>query len=180
MRRADLIKELVDYFEFRNRFASDEYWGMAGSQRPKLFVEYYEKLSSSAKMQMADIITEGSIGRMEDLQAYTANTLDLEIDLCLRGFRTYFEGGLKEFEREFNDSDNIETWTAAADAKELPRDLAFKKDWHYALMLKNLLLILNSNNFRSTYDHLLTHARSRQFRKALVFSIKVLEESTAE
>src|SRR5262249_14177873 len=113
MNKDEMIAEVLDYFEFRNRFQSDEYWGMASSQRPKLFARYFDSLDALAKKELAHTLVTAALGEVPDLRWYMFDTLLLVSDLCIRSGSHYFRSESELLAREFNDPGNVECWTNA-------------------------------------------------------------------
>jgi hypothetical protein len=90
MKEDELIGAVLDYLEFRNQFDSDEYWGMASSQRPTLFYNYFDSLDESARKDLAHIMVAAAIGEVAELRTYMLIILHLISGLCRRGRCDYF------------------------------------------------------------------------------------------
>jgi hypothetical protein len=163
----NLVNELTDFFEGRNRFAERaDYVGMEASAAPGLFVGHFEDLPPAGRQQAASLLAAGLLGRVPELAPYLRQVAQLMLDLCIRGHCGYFDAARAELEAEFNDAENLKNW---ARAEENGGDEArFRGEWRYALILWGVLYMLRSENVGDGYEYLRGHAKSRHFRRALV------------
>src|SRR5262249_40514230 len=155
-------------FQGRGRFkVVNQYVGMEVSQKHRVFATYFDSLDTTDREKMALTIVAGNLGQEKSLVRYVARCNSLLHYLCLANYSSFFEAGRVDLEQEFNEPANIRRWVEAQDQTFLKEGLVYKRDWHYPLSLWSILFFLNSNKIEDTYNYLVTHAQSQEFKRAL-------------
>jgi hypothetical protein len=169
MMKAQMTEELLDLFNWRNRYQSRSAYGGVGVmyENENKFYEHFKSLAEAEKQEAANVIVAGAIGQNQQLSEYLGQTASLMMNLCLRRHTRYFLPHLEMLEREFNDTGNLKAWAEAEDLTTLPGGLEFKKDWHYSLLLFQTLRMLKSSHIGNSQKFLIENAKSEQFRKRL-------------
>lgn len=164
----NLKRVFSDYIAGKGSFGdSKEYLGMRASQRHTLFLEYFASLNASQQSDMASFLTTVATGHSIDFPDGLPGGLSLVFHLCVSGFASSFDRFKSKFEKEFNSEPNIAVWLLANDEHEAVDGREWKRTWRYALLLCNILKILESTEFMETAGILRSSAASEHFRSCL-------------
>lgn len=171
-----LIDELSDFFECRNRFAvCNDYVGMEASRIPDVFIEYFDSLHAEEQKRMTAVIVAATLGEVAALVNYLPSVSSLLLDLCFLRREPYIRDWRGALETEFNKPENVAAWSRSKD-DEAYEGLDYKQEWRYALKLWGALYLLESDRIAGTYDYLLKHAASSQFKNSLA-SVREMYDS---
>jgi hypothetical protein len=165
------IREIIDYCRAQGRFGrrrSKDYAGMAVSQIPELFIQYFASLDSGAQGDLARILVSGATGQCRDLVPHMQEIASLLITLCLHGYTLCLESSRAELGRVVANEGNLDRWCQAGEPHMYTRGLAALFEWRHGLVLWGVLYLLDSEKGRIAYDYLFAHAHSSPFRNALV------------
>ncbi|MDT5268365.1 MAG: hypothetical protein QOH49_551 [Acidobacteriota bacterium] len=180
MNRRELIEELTDFFERRNRFeVCNDYPGMEASRLPEVFMHYFDGLSVADRKLLTATIVAGALGEVGQLNPYLDVTVSLMFNLALTGRTQYFGDERRALEDEFNSQRNLETWAKAGD-DESPSGPEYKRAWRYALILWGVLYLLKSDAIETSYQSLQRHARSEHFKRALAAARRMYDSGVLE
>lgn len=163
-----LWRVLKDYFTGSDRFAdAANYTGMLASQRPRIFIDYFETLNANERIELASLLTQVVIGEDQLLVAHLPSAVHTLLSLCLAGYLKELGQSAAILERVFTDPANIDSWIHAEDMPEPKGGVEFKQTWNYAAALSFILKKLQSNPAAQTRQYLLQRAESQTFKETL-------------
>jgi hypothetical protein len=163
-----LWHDLKNYFLGSDRFANAaNYTGMLASQRPRIFIAYFETLNNKERSELTSLLTRVAIGDDPELVAYLPSAVHTLLSLCLAGYLKEFDQSAAVLERVFTDPSNVELWIHAEDMTEPKGGAEFKQTWNYAAALSFILKALQSNPAAETRRYLLQRAESQTFKDTL-------------
>jgi hypothetical protein len=156
-------KELLDFIHDRGRFKSGrKLEGMAVSEKPILFVDYYVTLSEIDRRTMNTCLIYSLLGKDEQTKTFIGITAMVLGALVDRVDGTGLDAFQSELMHVLQDPQKRSMWV-----DRLGPSSDFREDWRYPLSIMNILSKLNINGVREIAIDMASVAKSQQFRMRL-------------
>jgi hypothetical protein len=159
---------LIDYCEGKGRFSEiNTFGGMESTNRTMILPDFILALSPARQREFLAVLVDGAAGQTPEAEKYIGLLIHPLLMLVVTGHSDLLKFALPLLESVYSNAENVEAWTQAEDNEALPSSVAFKKTWHYALILARILHGIGSVTERETTDLLRENAASFRLRNQL-------------
>jgi hypothetical protein len=154
---------LLDFSYDRGVFEStSKIEGMAVSQKPDLFVDYYRTLSQNERPDMNRCLVLSLLGRHQETEKFAGIVAMLLSALAQRVDGTGLEAFQSELSQELKDPIKRKAWFEdSEDCKN------FRLNWRYPLAIINVLEVLKAPGLSNIVKEMIDSAKSSMFRQRL-------------
>lgn len=167
MRSKD-VSLLIDYCEGKGSFADiSTFLGMEGTDRTMILPDFVLGLPPERQREFLAVLVDGAMGQIPEVEQYIGLLIHPLLMLVITGHSALLNFAMPLLDSVYGRSENVEAWMQAEDDEALPSSVAFKKTWHYALMLARILHGMGSAAEGTTTDLLRQRATSSRLRTQL-------------
>lgn len=154
---------LLDFIFDRGIFGSAaELEGMAVSQKPDVFVEYYSRLSGADRLMVNACLISSLVGKIPQTERFAGILVMVVLALVDRIPETGLESFQSELLEELNNPKVRDSWLEGCEGES-----DFRRNWRYALGMINILNKLHVSEVRTVAAGLAASTRSSWFREKL-------------